>query len=290
MRPSQQGPKARGAGADEAEAAAPTSRGALLVAAAVSIVVGVFVPFGDLLLYPFTLLATWVHEMGHGFASLAVGGGFDHLEIFSNAAGLAHTTGAADGWRRALVSLGGLVAPPIVGMFVLAGARGPRRAQTILVGFSVALVVSLAIWVRSVAGFISVPVLAAIIVVFVRWGSARERMFMAQLIGLRLALDTLGRGMSYLFTDSVKVDGVARASDIASVASGFGGPRLLWSVLVSSVCLTFVAVGLVLAWRAPRRAARARTRLHGRNAAKRRSDAVPEKRGITPRGVCMAPF
>ena len=229
----------------------PTSRGALLGAVALSIVVGSFVPFGGTLLYPFTLLATWVHEMGHGLAAIAVGGAFDRLEIFADASGLAYTQHAA-GVPSALVSLGGLVAPPIAGAIILAAARGPRRAQTLLVGLSAALVVSLAIWVRSVGGFISVPLLAALVVAFVRWGSPRERMFLAQFLGLRLALDTMGRGLDYLFTDSATVGGVKQVSDIATVAEGLGGPRLLWSLLVSALCIVLVVIGLAAAWRKPR--------------------------------------
>lgn len=226
----------------------PTSRGVLLLAAAISLIVGVFVPFGGVLLYPFTLLATWVHEMGHGLTALVLGGGFDRLEIFWDASGLAHTR-AAKGAVDALVCLGGLVAPPIGGAVILATARGPRRAQGILIGLSVAMLVSLAIWVRSVAGFIAIPLVATITIAFVRYGSPRERMFLAQFIGLRLALDTMGRGMDYLFTSSVTVGGVQRASDIMRVAEGFGGPRFLWSVVISSLCVTFVAVGLLAAWR-----------------------------------------
>jgi hypothetical protein len=235
----------------------PTSRGALLIAAAVSIIVGVFVPFGGVLLYPFTLLATWVHEMGHGLTALALGGGFDQLEIFGNAAGLAHTRNAP-GAVDALVCLGGLMAPAVAGAAILSTARGPRRAQVIIVGLGVALLASLAIWVRSVAGFIAVPLVAAVLVVFAWWGSPRERLFLAQFIGLRLALDTMGRGMDYLFTDSVTIDGVKHASDIARVAEGFGGPRFLWSGVIASVCISFVGIGLVAAWRPHRGVAKKR--------------------------------
>jgi len=228
----------------------PTSRGALLIAVAVSVVVGSFVPFGGVLLYPFTLLATWIHEMGHGITAVVVGGRFDYLEIFSDASGLAYTSHPAA--ARALgawISLGGLVAPPIVGAIVLGTARGPRRAQIVLVTLAVALVASLAVWVRSVTGFVAVPLVAALIAYFVRWGSPRERMFLAQFLGLRLALDTLGRGMDYIFTDSVTIAGVKRTSDIASVAEGFGGPRVVWSLVVAGLCVAFVGVGLLLAWR-----------------------------------------
>jgi hypothetical protein len=227
-----------------------TSRRALVVAVLVSVVVGSFVPFGGVLLYPFTLLATWVHEMGHGITAVLVGGEFDHLEIFGDASGLAYTSHPA-GARMlgAWISLGGLVAPPIVGAIVLGTARGPRRAQIILVTFAVALLASLAVWVRSFTGFLAVPLVAAVIIAFVRWGGPSERMFLAQFVGLRLALDTVGRGMDYIFTDSAMVGGVKRGSDIASVAEGFGGPRVVWSLVVAAFCLVCVVLGLWLAWR-----------------------------------------
>ena len=228
-----------------------TSRRALVVATLVSILVGSFVPFGSILLYPFTLLATWVHEMGHGLTAIVVGGRFDHLEIFADASGLATTSHPAGAHALAAwIALGGLVAPPIVGAVVLGTARGPRRAQIVLVTFAIALLASLVVWVRSFTGFLAVPLVAALVIVFVRWGGPRERMFLAQFVGLRLALDTVGRGMDYIFTDSATIGGVKRASDIVSVAEGFGGPRIVWSVVVAAFCLCCVATGLWLAWRA----------------------------------------
>lgn len=233
----------------------PTSRGALILAVVVSVVVGSFVPFGDLLLYPFTLFTTWVHEMGHGLAALATGGTFEHLDIFADGSGLARTASDRTGARGALVPLGGLVAPSIVGAMILGAARGPRRAQAVLVALAAALLLSLVMWVRSVTGILVMPVIAAAIVAFVRWGSPRERMFLAQFLGLRLVLDTLGRGLDYLFTGEAMVQGVRRASDITKVADALGGPRVVWSVVVSAVCLGFVGLGLWLAWRRPAPAA-----------------------------------
>jgi len=226
----------------------PTSRGALLVAGVVSVVLGTFVPFGGVLLYPFTLLATWVHEMGHGLTALAVGGSFERLEIFADASGLAHTRNAG-GTVDALVCLGGLVAPAFVGAAILATCRGPRRARVVLVALAALLVGSLAVWVRSVAGVIAIPLVAGVVVGFVVWGSPRERMFLAQFLGLRLALDTLGRGMDYLFSDTATVDGTKSASDIARVAQGLGGPRLLWSIAVAALCVVVLGAGLFAAWR-----------------------------------------
>ena len=60
-----------------------------------------FVPFGPLLLYPFTLFGTWVHEVGHGVTAIFVGGKFDHLDIFLDASGIAYSL-VQPGWRSGI--------------------------------------------------------------------------------------------------------------------------------------------------------------------------------------------
>ena len=113
-----------------ADEAPPTSRRALVIAAVIAVVIEHLVPFGGWILYPFTLLATWVHEMGHGVTALLVGGTFSSLDIFRDASGLAHIN-AARGFPMALSCMGGLLAPPLVGAATLAFARGPKRARVL---------------------------------------------------------------------------------------------------------------------------------------------------------------
>ena len=45
--------------------------------------------YGYYILYPFTIMGTWFHEMGHGIMSMMVGGDFIKLEFFPNGSGLA---------------------------------------------------------------------------------------------------------------------------------------------------------------------------------------------------------
>jgi hypothetical protein len=225
----------------------PTSRGALVLAAVVYFVIHAFVPFGTLLLYPLTLLATWVHEMGHGLTALMLGGSFTSLDVFANASGLAHAAGR-EPWQQGLVAAGGLLAPPIVGAILLAVSRGPRRARILLGGIAVAIVVSLAIWVRSIAGFIALPIDAAAIGAFCIWGGPRERMVFAQFTGIALAIDTWSR-KGYLFSASATIDGVERPSDVTTVAGAFGGPYLVWGLFLFAVSCALLAVGLRSAWR-----------------------------------------
>jgi peptidase M50B-like protein len=225
---------------------APASRTALLLAMGIYFVVHAFVPLGGLLLYPLSLLATFVHEMGHGLVALVTGGSFSSLEVFSNASGLAHTT-SAHPWAAALVSVGGLLAPPAVGATLLAVSRGPKRARVVLVAMAVFVVVALAIWVRSTAAWIVLPLDALALAYFGVRASPRKRMVFAQLVGVSLAIDTWS-GKGYLFTDEVVIDGHTIPSDISNFAHVAGGPYLLWGLLVFLVSCLLLAGGLWAAW------------------------------------------
>jgi hypothetical protein len=237
-----------------ARAPALTSRGALILAALAVLVVWHVIPYGRILLYPFTLLATWVHEMGHGLAALAAGGRFHELAIFADGSGLAFVT-RQDGVAAAVVSVSGLLAPPIAGAAMLACARTPRSARVVLAVLMVLLVASMVLWVRSVAGLAAVPLLAALLGV-VAWFGGRAALVTVHTVGLLLALASV-TGIDYLFTASVEVDGERRPSDIATVAAQLGGHHLVWGFLVAAVSLAICLCGLWLAWR-PRIAPRPR--------------------------------
>lgn len=244
-----------------------SSRRALVVAVGLAFVLGHVVPFGRLVLYPFTLLATWVHETGHGLGALAAGGHFDRLQIFWDASGLA-TTREAAGWPVAITCLAGLLAPPLVGAGVLAFARGPRRARLALFALAAALVVTLALWVRSPAGLVMMPLLAVLIAVAAwRWSEGR-RLVLAQFVAVTLALDTLGRMIGYALSPSAMVGGHEQRSDVAAVADAVGGHYLVWGVAVIAAALALLACGLWLAWRPPR--ATKSGRFRGRAPASRR--------------------
>jgi hypothetical protein len=60
-------------------------------------------PVLRLLNYPFRLLLTMVHELGHGLAALLTGGHFVRFVVFANGSGLAYTAG---GWRFAVIPAG----------------------------------------------------------------------------------------------------------------------------------------------------------------------------------------
>lgn len=253
-------PDRRDAPPDDDEIVSP--REALIAAAVVVMIVSHLVPFGDTILYPFTLMGTWVHEMGHGLTALLVGGSFESLDVFANASGLAHVS-AAEPWQRGAYAAGGLVAPPIVGALILALGRGPARARVVLGALAVVMLISLPVWVRSVAGWIALPLLALVLGFLAVKAGPIVRTVAAQFVGLLLALDTLA-GIDYLFTGSATVDGVERPSDVARIADALGGHFLLYGIPLALLSLALLALGVRLAWatplfrRTPRAAARPR--------------------------------
>jgi hypothetical protein len=236
------------------------ARHAIVLAAGAVYIVANYVPFGEQALYPLTLFTTWVHEMGHGLTALVVGGEFESLQIFRDASGLASAYGPSPA-LHALVCLGGLLAPPIVGSLILAIAHGPRRARVVLVGLALALVASMILYVRSATGLVAMPIVAVLLGyagLFAFRDEPSRRVIVAQVLAVVLALDTLTRMTHYVFERSVTIGDKPTPSDIAMVADGFGGPVPLWGMGVCAVALGLLALALWWAWKRPEPAPRRR--------------------------------
>jgi hypothetical protein len=216
------------------------ARIALIVGALLIVALQRWVPMGRLLLYPFTLLSTWVHEMGHGLTALVVGGQFIKLDIFADASGMAHLT-VPRGLGSALSSAGGLLGPPFFGALCLVLAR--RAARPLLLFLAAGLLLSLVLWVRTLVGLFTVGGLGIGIALLARWLPDGGRLFFAQLLGLLCVFDTLARG-DYLFTEGARVGGSLHPSDVASIAKSLGGPYQLWGGLIACLSGVLIVVGL----------------------------------------------
>src|SRR5206468_7787945 len=64
---------------------------ALLIAAAISVVLW-FIPFAEVLTYPFRIFVTFIHEGGHAIAALLTGNSVAALSVAMNASGETYTT------------------------------------------------------------------------------------------------------------------------------------------------------------------------------------------------------
>ena len=108
------------------------------------------VPFGSWVIWPFTFLATWAHEMGHGIAGILVGGTFDHLEIYQTGGGRAYVTHVPiGGGRGALISAGGLIGAPLLGALFVALGVQQATGRALLAVLALALLLSAVLLVRT---------------------------------------------------------------------------------------------------------------------------------------------
>src|SRR5690349_24358489 len=63
----------------------------LLVAASLSVVLW-FIPYAEILTYPFRIFVTFIHEGGHAIAALLTGNSVSSLSVATNASGETYTT------------------------------------------------------------------------------------------------------------------------------------------------------------------------------------------------------
>lgn len=223
---------------------------------AVALSIGLnFVPFGRHALYPFALMATWAHEMGHGLTALLVGGSFEHLELYSNLGGVAFTW-RPDGLRAAAVSAGGLLGPAVLGGFVVVLGARQATARRVLAVLGVALALSLLLWVRNLFGMLGVGLLAAGTLALARWGGEAPRLVVTQLVGIQLCLGSLS-SFDYMFTREFQRGGTTMASDTQAIAQQLLLPYWVWGALIAAASLLILAVAFWLAWVRPASKARA---------------------------------
>ena len=212
-------------------------------------------PFGGVLLYPFKLLATWLHELSHGLAMLLTGVGFDRVLIYRDTSGLAYGSTEAGRVASAVIAAAGYMGTPLWGAVLLVvspNVRWARRALLVLA----ALLVGTALTVIDTPdgdsfgpwaiGAIGVACAAAALVV-----PGRLRLAIAHFIAAQSCVDAL-LDIRVLLRPSQVVGGkVAGASDAHNMAAATFGTTATWAVwtwaivwLLWSLAVLYVALRL----------------------------------------------
>ena len=206
--------------------------------------------WGSLLLYPFTILATWFHEMGHGLAAILAGGQFERLAIYPDGSGVAHSLIPADAsvFARAFVSAAGPLGPPVAGALLIVASRGRRATRVALGVLAGALLLSTVLWVRSVVGWMVLPGFAVALIVVLWRGPLKVQDFTIQLLGVQ-ACASAWRDVNYLFSDGGFVAGQPQRSDTAAIADSLLLPYWFWGGAISVLILALLAASLRFALR-----------------------------------------
>ncbi len=220
----------------------------ILIAAAVISLILYNVPFGGYITYPFFILCTWFHEMGHGIAALLMGGNINHIVLQPSGSGLTQHSHAVGnlllGQRLSLafIAAAGLVVPPIIGaMFIVFSKRkqGAKMMLWILVGF---IVVGNLLWVRNLFGWVMMALVGAFVVLVLLKGSLKQIQFLAKFIGVQAALATF-LNWRYLFAY------LGGSSDVAHIQHQLFLPYWFWGGAIAVFSALLLIASLRWAYR-----------------------------------------
>jgi len=217
------------------------------LAVVISIVLGL-VPWGRKVIYPFSLFATWAHEMGHGVGALITGNSFKELEIYQSLGGQA-LVGGADGWSQVVVSSLGLVGPPLLGAAVMIAGSRARTAPFVLASLAIVIALSALIWIRNLFGFVAMLAIAAGLALIARFGPALVRVVVAQLLAVQLALSAWSN-RDYLFIEGFERDGF-QVSDTGRIAEELFLPYWFWGALLGGFGIVIIVWAFWVAWLRP---------------------------------------
>jgi len=205
---------------------------------------------GSLLLYPFTILATWFHEMGHGIAAMLAGRGFERLLIFADGSGLALSLRPADGYGTtdAVIAAAGPLGPAVAGALLILASRSPAATRSALAVLGAALVLSTLIWVRSPTGWLLLPAMGLAIAFLALRGSDPWRRFAVQFLGVQAAISAWQQ-FDYLFSPGGSVGGQMHRSDTAAIADVLLLPYWFWGGSISAAILALLWYSFRLTFR-----------------------------------------
>jgi len=227
-----------------------TSRTRLIVlfwVAALASVVLAYVPFGEYALYPFALLSTWVHEMGHGLTAELVGGEFRRLELYASLGGVAYTARPDNLFAPVLVSAGGLLGPAIAGGAVILLGSRIRTARWVMEGLGVVMIVSAFLFVRNGFGFVATLGLGAAALAVGYYANELVETAVTQFVGIRFCLESLS-DVDYMFTKEFTRAGEVRRSDTQAIAEQLGMTYWFWGAIIAAISFLILATAFYFAW------------------------------------------
>lgn len=216
-----------------------------LILAGVIVVFLPQLPLGNFLIYPFTILTTWFHEMGHGLTAILMGHEFELLKIYPDGSGVAQSyhEGPESPIASAFISAGGPLGPTMIGSILILASSKQQYWRPTLIVLAACIGLSTVIWVRSTTGVIVLPMIAVALTAAAWKGKDWLVRFALQFLGI-LAAMSMFRDWDYLFSESAVIDGQIMLSDTGAIANALLLPYWFWAMAI--ILLSGLMVGASL--------------------------------------------
>lgn len=228
----------------------------LLVAAGISVALW-FIPFAEILSYPFRIFVTFIHEGGHAIAALLTGNSVQSLSVSMNASGEVYSTQGGK-LSQMFVSSAGYLGAMSFGALLLVLIRRALAARIILFG-SAALILGLTtifgffkpIFAGSWGSMSGVPftlfaglTLSFALFLLGRFTSTRVAMFVVSMIAVQCVLNALLDLKTVFFLSSPFAPTVP--NDAVNMANATGVPAIIWVMLWIALAFAILILALRL--------------------------------------------
>jgi hypothetical protein len=210
----------------------------LLTAAAISVVLW-FIPFAEILTYPFRIFVTFIHEGGHAIAAVLTGNSVESLSIATNASGETYTTQGGT-FSQIFVSSAGYLGAMAYGALLLVLIRKAIAARVVLIG-SAALIFGLTVIYGlikpAMSGVVSTALpftilagtlLAGSLVALAKYASARVATFFVSFLAVQCILNALLDLKTVFFLSSPFAPSVP--TDAVNMANATHIPAIFWAI------------------------------------------------------------
>jgi len=212
---------------------------ALLAAAVVFILWNI--PALSVVLYPFRLFVTFVHETGHGLAALVSGGQFEQFRIDENGSGVALTAGGS----RFLILPAGYLGAALFGAVLFYLTNRVPYPRTIAAGLAVVLALITVLYTDFLSlAFIVGLVMAAALGLLWRFADRSLTMLalniLAIITGLNAVLDliSLTRNTN-IIVGALRNDAAAFSLEVAPLV-----PPVVWAFLWAGIAIALLAAAV----------------------------------------------
>jgi Peptidase M50B-like len=186
----------------------------------VSLVVSL-TPWAPILLYPFKLFTTWVHECAHALMTVFVGGRVISITIQSDTNAVTQSLVPAGRLAGGLVASAGYLGAAVVGCLLMAATRVEKWAHVILLCLGAFMLFTAVVWMRNLFGFIAVLAWGVALIALARRGIGNGPRFLLSLMAIQVALNSV-YDIRVLFM-------IDRASDATTMARLFLLPSWMWA-------------------------------------------------------------
>ncbi|MEP6911905.1 MAG: M50 family metallopeptidase [bacterium] len=226
----------------------------LLFAAAISIVLW-FIPFAELLTYPFRIFVTFIHEGGHAIAALLTGNSVESLSIATNASGETYTTQGGT-ISQMFVASAGYLSSMTFGAVLLVLIRKAVAARVVLIGSAVLILTLTLIYgvfkpVLSGVAWSGIPFtllagtsLVVGLILIAKYAGGRLATFFVSFLAVQCILNALLDLKTVFFLSTPFAPSVP--TDAVNMANATGIPALAWAIIWIGIALGILAITMRL--------------------------------------------